>query len=267
MSNFLCFQQSRSCPSPNSRTNKPVKSIKHHRLDKKGHGWSWLDSWMAVKPWDSRLFEEMHSDPSEMTPFYRKSEDNIVGFYSCSSEQDSVKVRRNNVNTKIIAKPPITTQITRSSSPPSSESLYEGTSPSTSSSSTSVTPISGNTLMMERAEESYYRKPSYMNLTRSIKAKQKASRFCSPKKWMELSNGDDRSLADSEPSFNLCKDLYPPIPLGPTWSAEVSTTLRFLEFNSLLHIANYIEIFIIGLILDPNKYNGILLFEIFILKM
>lgn len=214
MSNFLCFQQSRSCPSPNSRTNKPVKSIKHHRLDKKGQGWSWLDSWMAIKPWDSRLLEEMHSDPSEMTPFYRKSEDNIFGFYSCSSEQDSVKVRRNNVNTKIIAKPPITTQITRSSSSPSSESLYDGTSPSTSSSSTSVTPISGNTVMMERAEESYYRKPSYMNLTRSIKAKQKASRFCSPKKWMELSNGDDRSLADSEPSFNLCKDLYPPIPLG-----------------------------------------------------
>lgn len=150
-----------------------------------------------------------------MTPFYRKIEDNIVGFYSCSSEQDSMKVRRNNLTTKIMAKPPIISQITHSSSSPSSESPYDETSPSTSSSSLSLTPVSGNILMMERAEESYYRKPSYMNLTQSIKAKQKASRFCSPKKWMELSNGDDRSLADSEPSLNLCKDLYPPIiPLG-----------------------------------------------------
>ncbi|KAK2653204.1 hypothetical protein Ddye_013060 [Dipteronia dyeriana] len=205
---YFCSQQqqSRSCPSPNSRVKKPATSLKHHRLGKSSPGWSWLDNWML---------EEIHTDPSEMmTPFSRKSEDNIAGMYSYSEQLDSVKVRRNNVTTRVLAKPPTTVgQITRSSSSPSSESPYDETSPSTSSSSASLTPMSGNILMMERAEESYYRKPpSYMNLTESTKAKQKASRF-SHKNLMSLSNGDNRSCADSDPSFNLCKDLYPPIPL------------------------------------------------------
>ncbi|KAL5755677.1 hypothetical protein ACOSP7_020079 [Xanthoceras sorbifolium] len=211
-------KQSRSsCPSPDSRVKKPAMALKHHhhRLDKSSAGWSWLDSWMASKPWENRLLEEIHTDPSEMTtPFSRKSEDNIAGMYSCS-EHDLVKVRRNNVTTKVVAaKPPIVCQMTRSSSSPSSESFpYDETSPSTSTSSASLTPASGNILMMERAEDSYYRKPSYMSLTESIKAKQKASRF-SHKNLMAVSSGDTRSCAGSEPSFNLCKDLYPPIPLG-----------------------------------------------------
>lgn len=187
---------------------KPAASLKHHRLDKNSAGWSWLDSWMAAKPWENRLMEEIHTDPSEMTPFSRRSEDCIVGMYSCS-EHDSVKVKRNNVSTKVLAKPPIFGHITRSSSSPSYESPYDETSPSTSSSSASLTPVSGSILTMERAEDSYYRKPSYMNLTESIKAKQKASRFSNK----ALSNGDTRSCADSNPSFNLYKDLYPPLPL------------------------------------------------------
>ncbi|XP_031275856.1 protein IQ-DOMAIN 1-like [Pistacia vera] len=209
---FLSQQRSRSCPSPNSRANKAAVSLKHHRLDKNSQEWSWLDSWMAAKPWENRLLEEIHTDPSEMmtTPFSRKSEDNIAGFYSSSSEHYPVKGRRINATAKTRAE----RQITHSSFSPSSESPYDETSPSTSSSSVSQTPVSGNILMVEGSEDSYYRKPSYMSLTQSTKAKHKATRFSSYKNPLAFSNGDNRSCADSNPSSNLCKDLYPPVPLG-----------------------------------------------------
>ncbi|TXG68528.1 hypothetical protein EZV62_003463 [Acer yangbiense] len=141
---YFCSQQQLNWIfNPNSRVKKPATSLRHHRLDKSSPGWSWLDNWMATKPWENRLLEEIHTDPSEMmTPFSRKSEDNTAGMYSYSEQLDSVKVRRNNVTTKVLAKPPTTVgQITRSSSSPSSESPYDETSPSTSSSSASLTPI------------------------------------------------------------------------------------------------------------------------------
>ncbi|KAI6690163.1 hypothetical protein NL676_026991 [Syzygium grande] len=95
-------QQSRSSASPNSRKYKSTQSLGHS--DKSSSGWSWLDRWMAAKPWENR-------------------------------------VRRNNMTTKVCAKPPSSGQITGSSSDPISESLY-GESTTSASTSASLTPVS-----------------------------------------------------------------------------------------------------------------------------
>nr|XP_023885151.1 protein IQ-DOMAIN 1-like isoform X3 [Quercus suber]XP_023885152.1 protein IQ-DOMAIN 1-like isoform X4 [Quercus suber] len=221
-------QQSRMTASPNTRTNKPVTSLKQQRLDMNSTGWSWLDRWMAAKPWESRLMEEFHTDLSDQTPLSRKSECQVVSFHSYSSDYDSVKVKRNNVTTRISAKPFTVGQISSSSSStPSSESLYDESHASTSSSFASPTLMSSETLMKETIEERNIFTPSYMTLTESTKAKQRACKFLSHSmqrnfmedfqfhsKPMVVSNGDTRSSAGSNPSVNWSKDLYPPVPLG-----------------------------------------------------
>ncbi|XP_059457585.1 protein IQ-DOMAIN 8-like [Corylus avellana] len=195
-------QQPRLSASPRSRTSKPVTSPKHHRQDKNISEWSWLDRWMAVKPWESRLM----TDPSELTPLSRKSDENVVNFPSHSLDY---------VKSRISARPLSVGQISCSSSAPSSESLYDESCASTSSTSTSPT-----------IGESNLRTPSYLNLTESTRAKQRAcgffphglqrpfmEDFVCHKKPMVFSNADSRSIACSNPSVDLNKDLYPPAAL------------------------------------------------------
>lgn len=158
---------------------------------------------MAAKPWENRPIEqEIHTDSTETTPFSRKSEDNIASFYS-SSTSDSVKVRRNNATTRVLAKPPmLLSQLTRSSS----DSIYGESSQSTSSTPFSPIPPSTNIIPMDKAVESIDdRKPSYMSLTESIKAKQKTCRNNLPR----YNISDDQFYAMSMP-LSGCRDLYPP---------------------------------------------------------
>jgi hypothetical protein len=177
---------------------------------------------MAVKPWESRLM----TDPSELTPLSRKSDDQILSFPSHSSDYDSVKVRRDNVKSRTSPRPLSVGQISCSSSAPSSESLYDESRASTSSTSTSPTQASSNTLLMETIGESNLHTPSYLNLTQSTRAKQRACRFFPQslqrplmedflchKKPMVFSNADPRSIACSNPSVDWNKDLYPPVAL------------------------------------------------------
>lgn len=212
---FSCFQRLRPSASPYARTNHTVKPLKHEKQGKNNSELSWLDRWMAAKPWENRLMEGI---TPEMTPFSRKSEDN-----SSSSGQDSVEVRRNNITTRISARPLVENQLAQSTSAPSSESLYDETSASTSSSA-SPSLMFSNSVKLEKTEETNMRKPSYMNLTESIKAKQRVSKFSSPNmqrylteefpfnnKSMAFSNGDNRSCAGSNPSVNFSKELYPPM--------------------------------------------------------
>ncbi|KAI3414876.1 uncharacterized protein J3R85_015804 [Psidium guajava] len=221
MAYSLSQQQSRSSASPNSRKYKSAQSLRH--LDESSSGWSWLDRWMATKPWESRLMEETHGRQSETTVFSQKSQDHCVSNHSCFSEHDLVRVRRNNITTKVCAKPPSSYQITGSSSDPISESLY-GESTTSASTSASLTPVS-KALIVERGEESKVYKPSYMNLTESAKAKQACRysyhdmqrqlteelQFCN--KSMALCSGDTRSISGSIQSINFSKDLYPPLQL------------------------------------------------------
>ncbi|KAF1002233.1 protein IQ-DOMAIN 8-like [Apium graveolens] len=165
-------QQLRMSPGLNSRKNKVLASSKSD----KNSGTSWLDGWMANKPWEGRSMEESQMDSPDLTTVYTKNKENYsVTSWSNYSEHDSVNVRRNNISTRI------------SSRPPSSEFLSSDSLSSISSTTTSDTPGTSHNL----AEGNSAKRASYMNLTESIKAKQRGSvdnsQFC--RKPSPLSKG------------------------------------------------------------------------------
>ena len=216
---MLFFQRPRSCASPYSRTNKTEKVAKNPRADDNNSEWNWLENWMATKPWENRLMEEIQSVPSEMHPYNsKKSGDDIAGFYPFSSEQNSVKVRRNTVTTRISARHSQSmSPVTRSSSTPSSDFLKDESSSSTSFTSASPTVVSSNPTKVERIEESNMFKPSYMNLTESIKAKKRNSNGQNMQRYfMEEYQFHSKALSNggSDFSVNFCNDLYPPVSMG-----------------------------------------------------
>ncbi|XP_077210343.1 protein IQ-DOMAIN 6-like [Tasmannia lanceolata] len=199
----------------NSKPNETMVSLKHHELDKSS--WSWLERWMAAKPWENRLMEEAHADPSK-TPYSKNCED-FSSICPKFSEHSSVRIRKNNVTTRISAKPPIGLTANhlsnRSTSTQSSEFQYDESSPSSSSIGTS-TPISANTVLAsERTDGSNNIKPSYMNLTASIKAKQKTCNshrlrrqsFDDFHKKAAFTSGDSKSSVGSDPSITSSKLL------------------------------------------------------------
>ncbi|KAL5999588.1 IQ-domain [Asimina triloba] len=203
----LSQQQRRSNTNSNSRSD--ASFLKLCELDKNGWGWSWLERWMAAKPWENRLMEQAHIDPSE-TPS-SKPFDDLSGIRPKSSEAGCVKIRKNNMTTRVSAKPPVST---RSSSTPSSEFQYDE-SPMSSSLDTS-TLISSNTLLAsERTETSNSSRPNYMNLTESIKAKQKPSSYHRVQrqsmddfqfhKKVNATHMDSKSSVNSDPSVTSFK--------------------------------------------------------------
>uniref|UniRef100_A0A1D1XIU6 Protein IQ-DOMAIN 1 n=1 Tax=Anthurium amnicola TaxID=1678845 RepID=A0A1D1XIU6_9ARAE len=178
----------------NSKSNPSVISLKNHAVDKSSWRWSWLERWMAAKPWESRLMEQqvrsIASDAqnskkceeyfgSSCTKPSRRCEDDH-GERSRFLEPGSVNIKKNNVTARISTKPPSAVFSARCgirSTSPSSEFRYDESSASSSSISAS-TPISGTTLVAsasERTEESNTGRPNYMSLTESIRAKQKSS--------------------------------------------------------------------------------------------
>ncbi|RDX83807.1 Protein IQ-DOMAIN 1, partial [Mucuna pruriens] len=219
----LAHKQWRSTPFSNSRANA---SLNNQEVDKANWGWSWLERWMAAKPWESRLMEQTHhadGTDNKTPPPLPPPKKCVDSSNSKASEPCNVKVRRNNVSTRISAIPPHIGQATRSSSSPSSEFHYDESSNS-SSICTSTTPISGSAaLPCDRTEDNT--KPSYMNLTESTKAKQKTSNlqynraqrqqsmdeFQFLKRTAVFSNGDFKSTAGSDPpSINFSRPLYLP---------------------------------------------------------
>ncbi|MBA0668829.1 hypothetical protein Goklo_001707 [Gossypium klotzschianum] len=99
----------------------------------------------------------------------------LEGKNARSSSPCFVEVGKNNISTRISAKPPCIGQVSYSSSSPSSEFRFN---PSSASSSIcrSSTPVSGNTTLSstDRTEQSGNSRPDYMNLTESTKAKQRS---------------------------------------------------------------------------------------------
>ncbi|PHU24496.1 Protein IQ-DOMAIN 31 [Capsicum chinense] len=205
-------QKLRTNPSPNSRTRKVETP---NKIKSTGDS-AWLDRWMANKPWENRLVEEFHTDASGMTPSSRKHEEYDTESFT---ERSSVNIRRNNMSTRISTRGPISCQLVNSSS---DYYPYDDSTTSHSSLSTSETLGSNQT----PTEEGHSKKPNYMNLTKSIKAKvkQRNSNYMSQstiqrnstdslqvhRKSSPLSRGISRSSADCDLySVDLCKDLYP----------------------------------------------------------
>ncbi|XP_078432019.1 protein IQ-DOMAIN 6-like [Wolffia australiana] len=193
---------------PNAKPSSSSVPVKNLGFDKTNWGWSWLERWMAAKPWESRLIlpppppslqQQQHTPV--MAADLRLSKRSFKNFDpvrpgSVPLEPGSVTVKKNNMTTKISAKPPTPVPSSarfRSTSSPSSEFRFEESSPSSSSPCAS-TPISGTTVSAW-ADESCGRRPSYMALTQSIKAKQRAcggaaTRNIPPSKLVRHGGGD-----------------------------------------------------------------------------
>ncbi|XP_071705223.1 protein IQ-DOMAIN 6 [Rutidosis leptorrhynchoides] len=173
----LAQKQWKSNQGLDANKSGSLTSLKNNEFDKTSWGWSWLERWMSAKPWENRLMEQGQNNVSETTPPPSKINTESHKIIKKSSEPEMVKVKRNNMTTRISAKPPQMMigqgQRTRSSSSPSSEYRYDASSGS-SSLCTSATPVS-----MERTEENNTnsnnnaKPPSYMSLTESTKAKQR----------------------------------------------------------------------------------------------
>ncbi|KAL2462560.1 IQ-domain 8 [Forsythia ovata] len=212
MAYALSQLQSREKPISNSGTNKMATPKK---ADKNSSRHDWLDQWVATKPWETRVMEELHNDSSDTTPISTKYEDRVVGSLSSSSDLDSLRTRRNNISMKKSSKVPLSCQMTSSSSDQYSEFPYDESTTSNSSTTTS---------------EGHGTNPSYMSLTESIKAKQKPHAYLSNAHNMQrrssevlqyrrkpspLSRGVTRRSADNDLySVDLCRNLYPTMRMG-----------------------------------------------------
>ncbi|CAD5319546.1 unnamed protein product [Arabidopsis thaliana] len=159
----LAQKQWRSTTSSNLKTNSSISYLKSQEFDKNSWGWSWLERWMAARPWETRLMDTVDTaaTPPPLPHKHLKSPETA----------DVVQVRRNNVTTRVSAKPP---PHMLSSSPG-----YEFNESSGSSSiCTSTTPVSGKTGLVSDNSSSQAKKhkPSYMSLTESTKAKRRTNR-------------------------------------------------------------------------------------------
>jgi len=210
MCNPWLLQQWRSTPISNSRANA---ALNNHEMDKANWGWSWLERWMAAKPWESRLMEQTHhADATEKTPPPPPPKKCVDSSNSKTSELCNIKIRKNNVSTRISARPPHIGQATRLSSSPSSEFHYDESCSNSSSICTSTTPIP-----CDRTEDSNNSRPSYMNLTESTKAKQKTSNHQYNRSQRQQSMDEFQFLKRtavfsnaSDPSTNFSRPLYLP---------------------------------------------------------
>ncbi|RZR79065.1 hypothetical protein BHM03_00004647 [Ensete ventricosum] len=180
------------------RLNQTSSSLKLYDLDKNNGNWSWLERWMAAKPWENRLMEEKaQNDHSQAQS---KSCEDMHGI---SSEPASVKIKKNNMSTRISAKPPTTpfnpSCRTHSTSSPPTELHCNESSASSSSICTSTPLPSSIVSAAENSEGSHRSSPSYMNLTESIKAKQKKT--CSTQTTIQLQR---KALSHTNTRSNLC---------------------------------------------------------------
>ncbi|OAY76176.1 Protein IQ-DOMAIN 1 [Ananas comosus] len=68
----------------NGTLNQATNSLKHYNSDKSNTSWSWLERWMAARPWESRIMEQQaHIDTYEILSC-KKSEDSCGNFQNYS---------------------------------------------------------------------------------------------------------------------------------------------------------------------------------------
>uniref|UniRef100_A0A0A9CVT9 DUF4005 domain-containing protein n=1 Tax=Arundo donax TaxID=35708 RepID=A0A0A9CVT9_ARUDO len=140
------------------KPSSPASCVRSHDSNSCSHNLSYLEGWMATKPWETRLMERNQTD----SQFAKNCEElNLAA--SKLSDASSVKIRRNNVTTRVAAKPPSVLSAS------SSDFVCDESSPSTSS----VTPVSATNILASeaRSDSGHVGGPNYMNLTKSAKAR------------------------------------------------------------------------------------------------
>lgn len=152
--------------------------------DKSHWGWSWLERWMAAKPWENRMTSQVKEDPDE---FFQRSYDDVTEFRR-ACERTEVKVRRNKGSVRVIPPRigPGHLQVLGSQTTPRSFGLssdhHSDSSPCSSSKGTPMSNslISGisnahgaklNLSAARTASEESLALPSYMAATQSALAK------------------------------------------------------------------------------------------------
>uniref|UniRef100_M8BWR4 DUF4005 domain-containing protein n=1 Tax=Aegilops tauschii TaxID=37682 RepID=M8BWR4_AEGTA len=198
------YQGVAKCNQPkgsNGRSNQSGLLLKHQHCDKNNGSWSWLERWMAARPWENRLMEE-HNQTNASSPDLVPSKncEDAFGVLGDFSEPNSVKVRKNNVSKRISAKPPGATHPQRfkaQSISSLSTELHNDESSASSSSCFASTPLSFSTLLTpEKTNGSCVRsRPNYMSLTESIKAKRKP---CGAQRTAASKQLDDRKAPGAE---------------------------------------------------------------------
>ncbi|XP_051225641.1 protein IQ-DOMAIN 6-like isoform X1 [Lolium perenne] len=200
---YALSHQQRSS-SHSGRPSSPAVSLRNHGVNRNNQ-LSYLDGWMATKPWESRLLEQSHSE--QTTSRCSESIDEMNEVSSKLSEASSVKIKRNNVTTRVSAKPP------------SVIAVGDESAPSTSS----VTPMSGNNFASSerRSDCGQGGAPSYMGLTKSAKARLSGSGSHKPP--LQRQGSCD--------THNYSRGAFSSIDVQSTAGSEVSVTSKRL--NSL----------------------------------
>lgn len=147
------------------RPSSPANCVRSHDPNGCNQDFSYLDGWMATKPWETRSTERNYSD-SQLAKHCE--EQNLPA--SKLSDASSVKIRRNNVTTRVSAakRPPPSSVLSAASS----DSACGDKSPRSRSSVTLTSATTNTVLASEaRSDSGDTGGPNYMSLTKSAKAR------------------------------------------------------------------------------------------------
>lgn len=146
-------------PKHSGRPSSPASCIRSHEPTRCNHNLSYLEGWMATKPWETRLMERDRTD----SQIAKNCEEVDLAAFKLS-DASSVKIRRNNITTRVSAKPRSLLL------PTSSDFVCDESSPSTSSVSLSS---ATNTILASeaRSDSGNVGGPNYMSLTKSARAR------------------------------------------------------------------------------------------------
>ncbi|EPS73313.1 hypothetical protein M569_01446, partial [Genlisea aurea] len=129
-----------SCTSTTNHGGRMMIIPCHDQIDKNSWGWSWLERWMAAKPWENRLMVENNKTPVKVVT-KNKRVYSLKPPHLCSSSSSSVEVVR-----------------------------VDERSTGSSSIFTNTTPASRKTGATSDGDDG---KPSYMKMTEATRAKQR----------------------------------------------------------------------------------------------
>ncbi|WVZ99421.1 hypothetical protein U9M48_044723 [Paspalum notatum var. saurae] len=204
-------------PKHSGRPSSPAICVRRHEPSRCDHNLSYLEGWMATKPWETRLMERDRTDSQlakncEKHSQLAKNCEELNLAASKLSDDSSVRVRRNNVTTRVAAKPPSVLQAS------SSDFVFDESSPSTSSLSATNTILASEA----RSDSGNVGGPNYMSLTKSARARLNG-----------CSSSTHRGSFQRQRSGDMSRVALSSIDTQSNAGSEISVTSRRLNSMSL----------------------------------